>query len=85
MYRNKYNAVQAPLSRRVNGSRSSQLGAIVEASDGEDDVLLGGGSSDESAGGRTLVAVCGPLPLITSASDVALDRGFDFHHEVFGW
>jgi hypothetical protein len=35
--------------------------------------------------GRTLVAVCGPVPLIASASDVALDAHYDFHHEVFGW
>ena len=36
-------------------------------------------------GGRTLVLACGPAPLVASASRFALDRRYNFHHEVFNW
>jgi ferredoxin-NADP reductase len=38
-----------------------------------------------AAEGRTLVIGCGPTPLIDAASELALDRGYAFHHEVFDW
>ena len=37
----------------------------------------------QDLGGRVLIFVCGPEPLVSSASTFALNHGYDFHAETF--
>lgn len=48
-------------------------------------VASSGAGSALPASDRVTVMVCGPTPLVVSASSLAAEHGFDFHSEVFSF
>jgi hypothetical protein len=71
------------ISKQGSNSRSTRPEFAVPLRSGRP--VLAEAIGHGAGSGSTLLVCCGPTPLLEAASNLALDRGYIFHHEVFDW